>query len=430
MELHRQRIAAIALFATLLALLCVRAIAPAVSRVDTDFPNYLTAAKIVVDGGQTDRLYDDAWFQEQVRHYAPGNAEYGKFVPFPPPTALLLVPLAGLQPLAALRVMTAVSLLCLALAAVLLAKILAWRYIDAASFLLLSGYAVFNALKFGQPYILVSLSCILGYYAYLRHRPLLAGLCFGIFVPIKYLPVVFLLYFACRREWRVVIGGALAIAAVMLTSIVVLGPQVHATFLSSVLGQHLVGEISMQSPFTANFQSFDALSRRLFVFDSSENPQPWLALPWLQPIILAVTKIVIATLAVATLLRLSRNGASAVAPSMGLLGILTLLLAPATATYHFVLLWLPVGLLMQHFARARAPVCAAFLLCAYALIGFLPYGHTAVFEGRGVLSALAFPRLWLLCAMFAVSVRCLWTGTDLIPQHEARPLAAHRGTGP
>lgn len=419
---------AILLFAALLALLYVRAIAPAVSHVDTDFPNYLTAAKIVVDGGPTDRLYDDAWFQEQMRHYGAGNAEYGKFAPFPPPTALLLVPLAGMQPLAALRVMTVFSLICLVLSAVLLAKILGWRYVDAASFLLLSGYAVFNTLKFGQPYIVVSLSCILGYYAYLRNKPLLAGLCFGIFVPIKYLPVVFLLYFAFRREWRVVLGGALAIAAVMLASLLVLGPQVHATFLSSVLGHHLIGQISMQSPFTANFQSFDALSRRLFVFDPTGNPQPWLTLPWLQPVVLAVTKCVIAAVALVTLLRLSRNGASAVAPSIGLLGLLTLLLAPATATYHFTLLWLPVGLLIQHFARTRAPVCAVFLLCAYALIGFLPYGHTALFEGRGILSIIAFPRLWLLCAMFAASVRCLWTGADLLPQYGTRPLAAEQST--
>ena len=428
MRLQRQRIAAILLFATLLALLCVRAIVPAVSHVDTDFPNYLTAARIVVDGGPTDRLYDDEWFQQQMRHYGLGNAEYGKFAPFPPPTALLLVPLAGLQPLAALRVLTAISVLCLALATVLLAKILSWRYVDAASFLLLSGYAVFNTLKFGQPYILVSLSCILGYYAYLKDRPLLAGLCFGIFVPIKYFPVVFLLYFAVRREWRVVLGGALAIAAVMLASIVVLGPRVHETFLASVLGHHLLGQISMQSPFTANFQSFDALSRRLFVFDPTANPQPWLTLPWLQPIALAVSKGAIAAVALATLLRVFPTGASAVAPSIGILGVLTLLLAPATATYHFALLWLPVGLLMQHFARAGAPARAVFLLCAYALIGFLPYGHTAVFEGRGVLSVLAFPRLWVLCAIFAVSVRGLWTGADLLPQHGTRPLAAEQGT--
>jgi hypothetical protein len=424
MLLHRRRIAAILLFATLLALLYVRGIAPAVSRLDTDFPNYLTAAKIVANGGATDRLYDDAWFQEQMRLYQLGDSAYAKFAPFPPPTALLLVPLAGLQPLAALRVMTAVSLLCLVLSAALLASLLGWPRIDTAIFVLLSGYALFNNLKFGQPYILVATSCIVGYYAYRENRPLLAGLCFGIFVPLKYFPVVILLYFAFRREWRVVLGGSIAIAIVMVASVGMLGLQLHETFLSTVLGNHLVGKLHLQSPFTANFQSFDALARRLFVFEPTLNPQPWLTLPWLQPIAVAIAKCTLAVAAIATLVRLSRDGASAVAPSLGILGILTLLLAPATATYHFVLLWLPVGLLIQHFMRARAPLCAGFLLGAYSLIGFFPYGHTALFEGRGALSVLAFPRLWLEFAMFAVSVGCLWSGSDLLPQQKSRPVVA------
>jgi hypothetical protein len=36
------------------------------------------------------------------------------------------------------------------------------------------------------------------------------------------------------------------------------------------------------------------------------------------------------------------------------------------------------------------------------LIGFIPYGHTLAFEGRGALGVLAYPRLFLLLAMFGV----------------------------
>ena len=108
------------------------------------------------------------------------------------PTALLLLPLARLQPLDALRVLTGVSVLCLICSIILLAEILSWRLVESTVFVLLSGYAVTGALRLGQPYILVSLSCILGYYARLKGRPLLAGICFGLFTPIKYLPVVFL----------------------------------------------------------------------------------------------------------------------------------------------------------------------------------------------------------------------------------------------
>jgi hypothetical protein len=405
MTVNWKALAATLLSVGLASLLWVRGIAPAVSRVGTDFPGYLTAARIVADGGPAARLYDDAWFQDQMRHYGIGDPKQGKFAPFPPPTALLLIPLCRLEPLNALRVMTSVSLLCLICSVILLRRILNWSLLAATAFVLLSGYAVSNTLRFGQPYILVSASCLLGYFAYRRGRPLLAGLCFGLFVPIKYFPVAFLVYFAFRREWKVVLGGAAASAAVVLASVAVLGWPVHQQFLASVLGNHLLANLSMQDPFTASFQSFDTLFRRLFVFDPAANPHPWLALPWLQGIAVLSTKGAILAVAIITLVKLARDAAcDCVPPSIGLLGVLVLLLAPATATYHFVLLWLPVALLIAHFLRENAFATAWAVLGMYALIGFLPYGHTAVFEGRGALTVLAYPRLWLLLLIFSVSV--------------------------
>ena len=404
-----RRFLGVLLLAILSIALVWRGLVPAISKVDTDFPNYLTAARIVVDGGPLERLYDDSWFQSQMRRYQIGKPEEGKFAPFPPPTALLLVPLAHLAPLAALRLVTALSALCLVCAIFLLARVLSWSYLEAAVFVLLSGYANFNALRFGQPYMLVSLSCLLGYYARLRGAPFWAGVCLGLFVPIKYFPIVFLIYFAARREWKLVLGGAVAATAVVAFSITVLGWRVHEVFLHSILGTHLTARLSMQSPFTASFQSFDALYRRLFVPDAALNPQPWLASPRIDIIALIATKSVLFVTAIGTLIRNARGGViDSVGFSVGILGILTLLLAPATATYHFVLLWLPVGLLVNQFYREGKPVLASLMLGMYALIGFLPYGHTYRFEGRGGLTVLSFPRLFILLAMFSLCVCFVW----------------------
>jgi Glycosyltransferase family 87 len=410
MTVNWKALAATLLSLGLASLLWVRGIAPAVSRVDTDFPNYLTAARIVADGGPAARLYDDAWFQEQMRHYGIGDPQQGKFAPFPPPTALLLLPLSRLQPLSALRVLTGVSLVCLVCSILLLARTLSWSLAEATAFVLLSGYAVGNTLRFGQPYILMSALCLLGYFAWCRGRPWLAGLCFGLFVPIKYFPGVILIYFAFRREWPLVLGGAAAAGAVVLVSLAVLGWPVHQQYLGSVLGNHLVAHLSMQDPFAASFQSFDTLFRRLFVFDAAENPHPWRTLPWLQQLAAPLTKIVILAVAAVTLVRLARdNTRDSVAPSIGLLGVLVLLLAPATATYHFVLLWLPVALLISFFLRSNALLPAGIVLGTYALIGFFPYGRTVSFEGRGGLTVLAYPRLFLMLALFSVCVYYFWS---------------------
>ena len=402
--------AAMLLLAALIATLIVRGVVPALSRVDSDFPSYLTAARIVADGGDASRLYDIPWFQEQMRRYQIGKPSAGKFSPFPPPTALLLLPLARLTPLEALRVVTLVSLLCLVGSILLLARVLAWSRLDAALLVLLSGWAITAGLRLGQPYLLVSASCILGYYAYLKDRPWLAGASLGVFTPLKYFPVVILGYLGLCRRWQVLAGGALTIALVCGMSIAVLGWNVHAQFLSSVLGNHLIAKLSMQDPFTASFQSFDSLFRRLFLYDAAANPHPWYAAPSLQSGGLVLTKTAILLVAIVTLVRLAHaRGASTTAPAVGLLGITSLLLAPATATYHFALLWLPVGLLVDFFLRERAPGYGYLLLGVYAVIGFLPYGLTARFEGRGGLTVLAYPRLLLLLGMFLLCVRCLWS---------------------
>jgi hypothetical protein len=409
LQVFPRRWLAVLLLGVLTAFLAVRGIVPALIRVDSDFPGYLTSARIVVDHGNTSRLYDIPWFQEQMRRYGIGKPSEGKFQPFPPPTALLLVPIASLEPLDALRVMTGVSAVCLISSIVLLSRILTWSLIDSALLVLLSGWAIENAFRLGQPYIIVALSCIAGYYAYLRSRPWIAGLCFGLFTPVKYFPVVMLGYFALRKQWRVVAGGALTILVVVLASIAILGWPLHEQFLTSVIGNHLIGQLRMQDPFTVSFQSFDSLFRRLFLLDATENPHPWVIAPILHPAAVVVTKGAILLATIATLARIWR-APGATAPAIGLLGIVTLLLAPGTGTYHLVLLWLPVGLLVDYLLRQDSRG-AYFLLGCYGLIGYCPYGHSSRFAERGVLTVLAYPRLFLLLAMFLAGVYCLWNRT-------------------
>src|SRR6266481_3990899 len=163
MQLRVYRPVSILLLIGLAALVFLQGIVPAMSKLDADFPSYFTAARIVADGRDAQQLYNDSWFQEQMRRYGMESGKNpGKFAPFPPPTALLLVPLARFDPITALRVVCALSVLCLVCSIFLLARILSWSVVDAAVFILLSGHAILNGLRFGQPYIVVSSVCILG----------------------------------------------------------------------------------------------------------------------------------------------------------------------------------------------------------------------------------------------------------------------------
>ncbi|HEY0746634.1 MAG TPA: glycosyltransferase family 87 protein [Steroidobacteraceae bacterium] len=400
------RAAKILLLAGLVAWLFLRGVIPAFTAITDDFPEYFTSATIVHQGQDASKLYDGTWFRAQTRHYGVGSGKNpGEFRPYPPSTALLLVPLTGFKPLTALRIVTLVSLACLICSMFLLSRIFAWDLLDSALFVLASGWALHTGLRFGHPYILISTFCLLGYYLYLKRMPWLAGLCLGVFVPIKYYPLSVLAAFALHRQWRVALGGGIAIAAVALVSIVMLGWQVHQVFVFDVLLNHLAGHVEPGPRFIAVFQSFDTLFDRLFIFDAVRNPHPVLDAPLVRTVAVLSTKGLLVLAAVAALIKLSRGAnANAIAPAIGILGILALLIAPGSGTYAFVLLWLPVALLIDYFLCERARVPAYLILCTYLLIGFIPYGYTYPFDGRGGLSVLAFPRLFLMLAMFGVCI--------------------------
>jgi hypothetical protein len=394
------------LLAGLLGYLVLKGLIPAWTGITDDFPEYFTSATIVRNGEDAVKLYDGAWFREQTLHYRVGSQQNpGEFKPYPPPTALLLTPLTSFQPLTALRIVTVLNVVWLICAMLLLSRIFAWHVIDSALFILLAGWALRSGLRFGHPYILISTLCLLGYYLYRKRMPWLAGLSLGVFAPIKYFPVIVLAVFGAHRQWRVLLGGGIAIAAVGLVSIGVLGWKVHQVFLLDVLFNHLAGHIDPGPAFTAIFQSFDTLFNRLFIFDPVRNPYPPVAEPLAATVAIVSTKSLLVLVAAATVIRLARGAAaSAIAPTIGILGVLALLIAPGSGTYAFVLLWLPVALLIDYFLSQGARVPAYLILAAYAFIGWIPYNHTYPFESRGGLTVLAYPRLFLLLAMFVVSV--------------------------
>jgi hypothetical protein len=394
------------LLAGLVAYVVLRGAVQGFTAITDDFPEYFTSAKSVRDGQDAVKLYDGDWFRAQTHRYKVGSQENpGEFTPYPPPTALLLLPLTGFKPLTALRIDIVLNVGWLICSMLLLSRIFGWRLLDSALFILLSGWAVRNGLRLGHPYIVISTFCLLGYLLHLKRRPWLAGLCFGVFAPIKYFPMIVLAGFALQRQWRVFLGGVVAVGAVGLVSIGVLGWKVHEIFLFDVLLNHLTGHLIPGPRFTAIFQSFDTLFERLFILDPARNPHPWISAPQAVTAAIVSTKGLLVLSAAAALMRLARSrNARAIEPTIGILGILVLLIAPGSGSYAFVLLWLPVALLINYFLCEGARAPAYLILCAYALIGFIPYGFAYRFEGHGGFTVLAFPRLFLLLAMFIACI--------------------------
>lgn len=392
---------------------------PATQKVGGDFPNYYTAGKIAARFPSKAPLYDDAWYQEQI--HREGLNISGKFSPFPPMTALLCMPLAPFSPLTALRIVTVINLLFAILAAELLSRCLLISRQESLLLVLFSGEGLTNCFLLGQAYIAVSLAVILGYYLYLRGNKALAGVCLGFFVPIKYFPAVFMIYFAWKKEYLLLLSSGLTAALLTAASLGLWGWEIHKQFLTSVLGNHLLSNLSMQNPYSTSFQSIDGLFRRLFVTHALHNPKPWLAYPaayWaLKPTLLLVL-----TLMTLRVLRKAMKNPSSHPLILALPAILILVVAPATSTYNFLLLWLPLGLLMKYFTDTKQNGRLQLTWILYMLLGFIPYGLFRRFDGQGVLTLLAYPRLFLMLGLLAIG-----TGVKDAPcpqESEAAPASS------
>jgi len=105
------------------------------------------------------------------------------------------------------------------------------------AFLVLTFQPVLSNLWHGQVTALIFACFCLSYWLLHRNRPFAAGLVLGLIVPFKFYPVLFVLYFAWRRQWRVVAGALVSGLAVMLVSLLTVGWEGNLAYFQVVLSE-------------------------------------------------------------------------------------------------------------------------------------------------------------------------------------------------
>ncbi len=362
--------------------------------VDTDFPNYYTASRLLLDGKDISRIYDDRWFQEQISSF--GIDQQGIFTPFPPITAFLMVPLAMLSPQTALRVWTIINIALVVCTIIVTTKISKKNWKWCTLIILSSGIALINNFRFGQMYLLLTLLILLGYYLLQKEKIIGSGILLGIGAAFKYFPFAFLPLFIIRKQWTIVLSFIATVVFIYYVGLAFLGIDVYSRFFSTVILNHTEG--NLHNPFSATYQSWSSLLHRICIYDSELNPTPLFNSFTLYNLLkyLIVTSVIgvlvwlmIRTRYVSNELKLSIQ--------LSLFTITGLLLLPASATYHFLILILPIALLLSN---SPWNIWQKVLLGSYAMIGFMPYRFFRTYEGQGWHTLLAYPRLWLITVMF------------------------------
>jgi hypothetical protein len=352
------------------------------THVETDFPNYYTAAKMFRERQPLRDLYDWTTFQRQM-NYAGWGLQLGGYIPHTSLTALPMVPLAALPPMTAKRAWLAFSVACLAAAIWILARITGLAS-PALILLALAGQnALAGNLELGQYYFFLLFLMSASMWLLLERRDFSAGLLLGAIFILKLYAGPFLFYFFWKRRWRALAGMALAGSILALAAVAWFGWKDHLYYLTDILPRAVAGEHI--DPYNPGMPTILNMLRYPFEAEAELNPHPLLDAPalvfFLQPL---------ATIAIPVfcLLAIPRASSTGLGERNDLAWFLTMLVlvSPSRAFYAAVLLLLPIALLLEKSGLRRT----VYLIATYVLLSIaLPDALSPY-----------FPAVWLLIILY------------------------------
>ena len=373
------------------------------THVETDFPNYYTAAVLARRHLPLPRYYDWTWFQRQM-NYTGTERQLGAYIPQTPLTLLPFVPLSHWPPQRAKQIWLTLNLLFLATSAVLISRLTK----ISVGIVLLVAFAGYKSLEsnflLGQYYIFSLLLLILGVWSLLRNKPSTGGFWMGVLCVLKLYSAPFLLYFVWKKQWKPLLGMLAACIGLGLLSVAWFGWDANVYFLTAVFPR--ASENAILDPYHPATGTFTNLLRRTFIPEPELNPHPLFNAPFAFFLLRPLATLSILVL---PLLALPRAAAAGIRPIAWFL-IAIMLSSPNTAPYVFILLLLPIALLLPEASRPwKIALIAIYILLCLPLWPAWSW---------------LFPKVWLLLLLFVMAGWPYWKNIRVRPAIAAFLLIA------
>lgn len=389
-----------AIFTALAALFVIFVFMPSVQKVNTDFPNYYVSANMYLESKDLRTAYDNVAFNRELLMYGI-EGQIVSFVPYPPLTALLMLPIARLEPLTAKLYWNMFNLLLLAASILVIKKLVTLDVFSVGILFFLSAYALTNNFLFGQAYMLVLFCLVMFIYFMLKGRSLPAAVFLSLSIVLKFYTVFFIFLFIFKKEYRllvytIIVTGLLYIPAILLTGFDL--NYFYYTQIMTRLGDGWVGTV-----YAAEYQSFVSLLHRLFDAEPMFNPDPLVRSPLLFYFFKFSYIFTVLTFSIVYL----KRGAENLKLQIALFCTVCLLLLPLNASYQYVVLIPAVVFLAEHCLQQKKLYMAAVIVFVIALINSpVQVKLTALFKDSP-LFIFAYIKLFGLFFLWIVNLRLL-----------------------
>lgn len=324
---------------------------PSVKKVNTDFPNYYVSANMLLDGKDLKTAYDNVEFNKQVLFYGIEN-QFVSFVPYPPVNALLMIPFARLEPLTAKLFWNILNYIFFLMCIFLVSKISGLNYFLTGIIFFVSGYAFVNNFFFGQAYLLVLLLLSSSLYFLSRGKGMLSALLFSVSVLLKFYTIFFLLFFLCRKKFRMVLASVTILVVLNLIVFSITGWDINIFYYTNIMPRISDGWVG--TVYAPEFQSVLSLLHILFYSEPSLNPDPVIESPQLYFIIKFIFYLGILIASVLSILYFrNKNVKSIFNLQISLFCFVCILLLPVNASYQYVILIPAVAILVHYYISER-----------------------------------------------------------------------------
>jgi len=370
------------------------------TKLNTDFPNYYLAARLAHEGYDTSRIYEWIWLQREKDHRSLDIPAIG-MVPLTPLSAVAVWPLTALPALTAKHAWIIANLALLVPLCWFIHSLTSLSYRRIALVLAFS-FPLQRNLLYGQFYIFLLVLIVAACWCYVKERYVVSGALIAVAAACKVFPVLLIVLYMRRRNWRALGSFAVTLIGTSAISIAAFGWSMHRTFLQQVLPRALHGDA--MPPYIPSAASISGLLHYLLLCEPQWNPHPWHNSPLMYALLQPALQMLL--LAPAVLL-IRRKDCTPERIILEWIGLLTASLAISTmpASYNFVLMVFPVCALFALLINRRMNWRFIALMFAYLGIGFpMPT------PGRQIGLAILFftPRLFLMLAVLVGVYLLLW----------------------
>lgn len=343
------------IFALIAVLFTALVFIPSLKKVYTDFPNYYVSSNMLLDGKDLKTAYDNVEFNRQLLLYGI-EGQIVSFMPYPPVTAILFLPVAKLEPLTAKLIWNLLNALLLMLSIYVLSRLVSFDFSTTGIMFFFSGYALVNNFLFGQAYILVLFCLILSIYFMIDGKDVLSALFMALSIVLKFYTVFFLFLFIFKKRFKLLYYTIAFGTILYIPVIIITGVDLNMFYYSKLMLRFSDGWVG--TAYAIEYQSFVSLLHRFFDYEAALNPAPLIQ----SMVLFYAFKYLYICGVLCVSFSYLKNTNENIKLEISLFCIISMMFLPVNASYQFIVLIPAVIFLCEYYFKQSNYVKVGFLL--------------------------------------------------------------------